>query len=104
MMKSKLIVFALASIPFSALAGLPTPGTLPKNGNCPSGYVAKAKECEPAKDARFAVLKSGECPADYEADGNYCMAGSGARLAIRRAAMTCPKGFTPIGDYCVSDN
>ncbi|MFN5445123.1 MAG: hypothetical protein ACK5AJ_00575 [bacterium] len=37
-MKSKLIVFALASIPFSALAGLPTPGTLPKNGNCPSGY------------------------------------------------------------------
>jgi hypothetical protein len=45
------------------------PGALPKSGNCPSSYVAKGNECEPAKDAKFAVLKSGDCPTDYEADG-----------------------------------
>jgi hypothetical protein len=103
-MKSKLIVFSLASFSFAAFAGLPAPGALPKNGNCPANYVVKANECEPIKNARFAVVKSGDCPSDYEADGNYCIASSGAKLAIRRAAMTCPKGFTPIGDYCVAEN
>ena len=103
-MKSKLITLILASASLSAFAGLPAPAALPKNGNCPSSYVAKDKECEPAKEAKFAVLKSGDCPTDYEADGNYCLAGPGAKLAIRRAAMTCPKSFTPVGDYCVSEN
>jgi len=103
-MKYKLITLILASISLAAFAGLPAPGALPKNGNCPSSYVAKGNECEPAKDAKFAVMKSGDCPTDYVADGSYCLAGPGAKLAIRRAAMTCPKGFTPIGDYCVSEN
>ncbi len=103
-MKHKLITLILASISLAAFAGLPVPGALPKNGNCPSSYVAKGNECEPAKDAKFAVMKSGDCPTDYVADGSYCLAGPGAKLAIRRAAMTCPKGFTPIGDYCVSEN
>ncbi len=103
-MKSTLIAFFLASFSLTAFAGLPAPGALPKNGNCPANYVVKNNECDPTKSARFAVLKSGDCPADYEVDGNYCIAGPGAKLAIRRAAMTCPKGFTPIGDYCISEN
>ena len=103
-MKYKLITLILASISLAAFAGLPAPGALPKNGNCPSSYVAKGNECEPAKDAKFAVMKSGDCPTDYVADGSYCLAGPGAKLAIRRAAMTCPKTFTPVGDSCVSEN
>ena len=102
-MKTPIIAFTLVSVSLAAIAGLPAPGALPKNGNCPMNYVAKANECEPTKDARFAVQKSGVCPEAYEADGNYCIATLDARLAIRRAAMSCPKGFTPIGDYCVSD-
>ena len=103
-MKFKFIAFSLTCFSLAALAGLPAPGALPKNGNCPSDYVVKANECEPAKNAKFAVVKSGDCPADYQADGNYCVASADAKLAIRRAAMTCPKGFTPIGDYCVAEN
>lgn len=103
-MKSKLIILILTSSSLSAFAGLPAPAALPKNGDCPASYVAKGKECEPAKDAKFAVVKSGECPTDYEADGNYCLASPSAKLAIRRAAMTCPKSFTAVGDYCVSEN
>jgi hypothetical protein len=102
-MKTLLVALTLASVSMLAMAGLPAPGVLPKNGNCPMNYVAKSNECEPTKDARFAVPKSGVCPDAYEADGNYCIASSDAKLAIRRAAMSCPKGFTPIGDYCVSD-
>ncbi len=96
------VIFVLMSA--SAFAGLPAPGAFPKNGDCPSGYLAKGKECEPAKDARYAVAKTGDCPEAYEAEGNYCLATPNAKLAIRRAAMTCPKGFTPIGDYCISEN
>ena len=103
-MKSTLIALSLSCCSLAAFAGLPAPGALPKNGNCPSDYVAKANECEPAKNARFAVIKSGDCPMDYEPDGNYCISRTGAILAIRRAAMTCPKGFTPMGDYCVAEN
>jgi len=103
-MKTSLIASTLISVSVSALAGLPAPGALPKNGNCPMNYVAKSNECEPTKDARYAVQKSVACPDAYEADGNYCIATHEAKLAIRRAAMTCPKNFTPIGDYCISDN
>ena len=103
-MKTSLIAFTLISVSLSAFAGLPPPGALPKNGNCPTNYVVKANECEPTKEARYAVQKSVVCPDAYEADGNYCVATPDAKLAIRRAAMTCPKGFTPIGDYCISDN
>jgi hypothetical protein len=81
-MKHKLISLILASISLAAVAGLPVPGALPKSGNCPSSYVAKGNECEPAKDAKFAVMKSGDCPTDYEADGSYCLAGPGAKLAM----------------------
>ena len=102
-MKTPIIAFALASVSLAAFAGLPAPAVLPKNGNCPTDYVAKSNECEPTKDARFAVQKSGVCPDAYEADGSYCIASPDARLAIRRAAMSCPKSFTPIGDYCISD-
>lgn len=102
-MNSKL-TFSLAFVSLSAFAGLPPPSALPKNGDCPLNYVAKAKECEPAKDAKFAIVKTGDCPVDYEADGNYCIASQGAKLVIRRAAMTCPKGFTPVGDYCISES
>ena len=103
-MKTLLIAFTLVSVSTVAYAGLPPPGALPKNGNCPANYVAKGKECEPTKEARYAVQKSVACPDAYEADGSYCIANPDAKLAIRRAAMTCPKGFTPIGDYCISDN
>jgi hypothetical protein len=102
-MKTPLIAFSLASVSMLALAGLPAPAVLPKTGNCPMNYVAKSNECEPTKDARFAVQKSGVCPDAYEADGSYCIATPDAKLAIRRAAMSCPKSFTPIGDYCISD-
>lgn len=102
-MKTPLIAFSLASVSMLALAGLPAPAVLPKTGNCPTDYVAKSNECEPTKNARFAVQKSGVCPDGYEADGSYCVASPDARLAIRRAAMSCPKSFTPIGDYCISD-
>ena len=103
-MKTSLIAFALVSVSITAIAGLPPAGALPKNGNCPINYVAKADQCEPTKDARYTVQKSLACPDAYEADGNYCIANPDAKLAIRRAAMTCPKGFTPMGDYCISDN
>lgn len=102
-MNDRIVTFVLCSIAFSAHATPLTPGTLNKLGNCPSGYVAKGNECEPAKDARFAIQKSGECPSDYEADGNYCLATAGAKLALRKAAMTCPKGFETVEDYCISD-
>jgi hypothetical protein len=103
MMKVVVFVFCLLGLMGSAMAGLPEPGALAKNGSCPADYVAKANECEPTKQARFAIAKSGNCPDNYAADGNYCLAEPDARLAIRRAAMTCPKGFTPIGDYCISN-
>lgn len=93
----------LSMIAFSAFAAPLVPGSLPRNGNCPANYQAKGNECEPLKDARYAVGKSGACPANYEADGNYCLASPDARLAMRRAAMTCPKGYTPAEDYCISD-
>jgi hypothetical protein len=102
-MNYKIAILLLCSMAFSAYATPPVPGALPKVGSCPASYVEKGNECEPAKEALFAIPKSGECPLDYEADGSYCLAGADARLAIRRAAMTCPKGFTSVGDYCVSD-
>lgn len=102
-MKHKVLAFVFAGLAFPAFATLPPPSALPKNGNCPVNYIAKGNECEPTKAARFAVAKSGVCPADYDADGNYCVATPDAKLAIRRAAMSCPKGYTPIGDYCVSE-
>ena len=103
-MKNLSIALVLYSLTQVTVAGLPAPGALPKNGNCPTNYVVKSNECEPTKDARYAVQKSVACPDAYEADGNYCIATHEAKLAIRRAAMTCPKNFTPIGDYCISDN
>lgn len=102
-MKYKLLTIVLATMAFSAFATLPAPSALPKNGSCPSNYIAKGNECEPTKEAKFVVAKSGVCPEDYETDGNYCVATPDARLAIRRAAMSCPKGYMPIGDYCVSE-
>ncbi len=102
-MKHKILITILSAVSISAFATLPPPSVLPKNGNCPANYIAKGNDCEPTKEARFAVAKSGTCPADYEADGSYCVATPDARLAIRRAAMSCPKGYTPIGDYCVSE-
>lgn len=97
-------ILMLVATTCPAFAALPAPSSLPKNGNCPANYIAKGDECEPINGARFAIAKSGVCPADYEADGSYCLALPNARLAIRRAAMSCPKGYTSVGDYCVSEN
>jgi hypothetical protein len=102
-MKILAFVFSFLGLTGLAIAGLPEPGALARNGNCPADYVAKGNECEPTKQARFAIIKSNKCPDNYIVDGNYCIASPDARLAIRRAAMTCPKGFTPIDDYCISN-
>jgi hypothetical protein len=102
-MKKRFIACLLGLASFAAFAALPAPDALPKNGDCPADYLAKGSECQPTKNARFAVAKSGNCPLAYVADGNYCVATPDAKLAIRRAAMSCPKGFLPIDDYCVSE-
>ena len=88
---------------FVALAALPAPSEIPKDGDCPSGYTAKGNECVPGAQAKFAFVKSEICPNDYEIEGNYCVATPNAKLAIRRAAMSCPSGFQPFGNYCVSE-
>ncbi len=86
-----------------ASAALPAPDELPKDGDCPSHYVAKGHLCQPTAQAKFAFVKSEQCPDGYEEQGNYCVATATAKLAIRRAAMSCPSGYTQSGNYCVSD-
>ncbi len=86
-----------------ALAGLPEPGDIQKDGDCPANYVAKGNQCQPTAQARFAFVKHENCPDAYEVQGNYCVATAQAKLAIRRAAMSCPSGFEAIGNYCVSE-
>ena len=85
------------------LAALPEAGEIPKEGGCPSNYVAKGDQCRPTEQAMFAFIKSEQCPEAYETQGNYCVATAKARLAIRRAAMSCPSGFASIGNYCVAE-
>ncbi len=103
-MKTRLPGLAAALLIVSAAhAQLPPPAPLPKDGNCPSAYVAQGSECIPQAGAKFATAKSGECPEAYEQDGNYCVATPAAKLAIRRAAMSCPSGYESTGNYCLSN-
>ncbi len=102
MLKNLTLAMSLVASPF-ALAALPEPGEIQKDGDCPANYVAKGNQCHPAAQAKFAFVKIENCPDAYEVQGNYCVATSAARLAIRRAAMSCPSGFEPIGNYCVSE-
>lgn len=101
---NKILLAAACSVIFSmAFAALPEPSEIPKDGDCPSNYSAKGNECEPTSQAKFALVKKGECPADYNEEANYCVATTKSKLAIGRAAMRCPKGFEPIGNYCISE-
>ncbi len=86
-----------------AIAALPAPGSMPKEGDCPPDYVAKGNQCEPTAHAKFAIVKIEACPSAYEMHGNYCMATAGATLAFRRSAMSCPREFEAIGNYCIAD-
>ncbi len=101
---TKLILLAIALLTSHvALAALPAASVLPKDGDCPSAYVAKDNQCEPTAQAQFTIVKIEACPAAYEMQGNYCVATAAATLAFRRSAMSCPRGFEAIGNYCVAD-
>lgn len=102
-MTKVLIITGAFFVASSALAALPAPDDLPKDGDCPANYAAHDKLCKPTAQAKFAFIKSEHCPDAYEEQGNYCVATAAAKLAIRRAAMSCPSGFASIGNYCVSD-
>ena len=100
---NKRLVLAISLFSASwAAAALPEPGEIPKDGDCPSNYIAKGNQCQPTAQARFAFIKVDQCPDAYDVEGNYCIATATAKLAIRRAAMSCPSGFESIGNYCVS--
>ncbi len=103
-MNNRLAAFA-ATLLFATAANaqLPPPSSLPKEGDCPTAYVAQGNVCEPQANARFAIAKSGACPEAYEEAGNYCVATPSAKLAIRRAAMSCPSGYESTGNYCLSN-
>ncbi len=101
-MYARYVVFAALFITAAARAQLPPPSPVPKEGDCPSGYVAEGASCAPGKAATFVIAKSGECPEAYVAEGSYCVATAAAKLAIRRAAMSCPSGFEATGNYCLS--
>ena len=102
-MKLSLLIASIL-VTSNALAAVPAPAEIPKNGGCPSGYSEKGNQCVPSASANFAIVKSENCPEAYVVDGNYCVATAAARLAIRRGAMSCPAGFEPIGHYCVATN
>lgn len=52
----------------------PTPTSVPKNGTCPSGYVANFDRCDPLPGGPHAVPKEGNfCPGGYRQDWNYCV-------------------------------
>ena len=102
-MKLSLLIASIL-VTSNALAAVPAPAEIPKNGGCPSGYSEKGNQCVPIASANFAIVKSENCPEAYVVDGNYCVAPAAARLAIRRGAMSCPAGFEPIGNYCVATN
>ena len=87
----------------TAHAALPAPSEIPKDGDCPADYAAKGNQCVPGANARFAFLKNQHCPDKYLEQGNYCVATAESKLAIRRAAMSCPAGFEPVGNYCISE-
>lgn len=101
----KTIAFALSALALSsaALAALPAPSDIQKDGDCPVHYAAKGSQCVPGPNAIYAMTKHGNCPEGYSAQGNYCVGSEGAKLAIRKAAMSCPSGFAEIGSYCVSE-
>ncbi len=49
---TKLILLAIALLTSHvALAALPAASVLPKDGDCPSAYVAKDNQCEPTAHA-----------------------------------------------------
>ena len=80
--------------------------SLPKIDNCPTGYAAKGKFCEPAERARYALLKEGTCPSDYLAEGAYCVANSADTLhAVPKPKnnLPCTAGYSMAGAYCVAE-
>lgn len=68
---------------------------IPKNGNCPSGYVSAGEYCVPNRHARPAIDKRGQCPQLYQPNGNYCVA-----EMIPKGA-SCPNGYARKENYCV---
>lgn len=47
---------------------------VPKQGQCPSGYVQSGSYCAPMDDrSRRAVPKQGQCPSNWMQSGNYCV-------------------------------
>ena len=102
-MKQTVVFAGLMLASTLVFAALPAPSEIPKEGDCPSDYLAKGSLCFPGANSTFAFVKFQNCPDRYVEQGNYCVATAEAKLAIRRAAMSCPSGFESVGNYCISE-